>query len=158
MMDKCNTCIKREREEGECNMNNKRLKEDILVNYGVRPSFKATRDITQGDIHNICDTLGCELEKCSSGGLLFHDGPDGYNCIRFDRINMDVHIVHKKGTILRTIIKTFIYKNPVSSNCKPFTFETFQKIYDIFEQNGFKINEKSKKSDFDKVPDHIIFK
>ena len=155
----------------------KQLDERLLLNYGVRPRFIATRDITRGDIWSICNALGnhVDLERRSEGGLLFYDGEDGYNSIRFRmdfkfpimRVNEkalwkndNLNIVLNKAMVLGTIFKTFIYKTHVDVKCKPWTLETIQEVYDAFESNGLKRIKKydPKVRDFDKIPNSIFFK
>lgn len=166
--------MKRERDVDDQELGNasKRLDDSLLLNYGVRPRFKATRNITRADIWNMCNALGdhVDLEKRSEGGLLFYDGKDGYNSIRFCHIhasdidkalwkNDHSNIVLEKGEEIGTVFKTFIYNTHVNVHCKPWTYENVHEVYEALAANGLKRIKKydPKKKDFDIVPDHISF-
>ena len=141
----------------------------VLLDYNVRPEFKAHRDITRDAIFRICKALGenVELEARSSGGIKFKDDVTGYKCIRFDSMGFgnvqntdpthwqgDDTVVCPVDTEIIVVCKTFIHNgNAPRGDLAPWTPESIEQVYDVFNAHGLGVTCKATAEDFDKVPE-----
>lgn len=137
-----------------------------VINYSVRPKFKASCDITRNDIVNMCDEFGPHVtpSRYSQGGITFARDEIGSNSIRFMSMDfpyIDDHVKEKwvgdntivfpRNKYLGTVFKTWLYKGDdykYDDKYKPFKYEDMEYIYAIFRNYGLKVTKKASRRDF----------
>ena len=146
-----------------------------VLNYSVRPRFKATRDVTRGDIAALCAQFGPNVSPAmfSAGGICFARDEIGSNGIRFFSMNFpwvsdtsmrewvdDPTVVLNEGVKIGTVFKTWLYKGPdfvYDKIYEPIKYGQMEDLYEKFNDCGLSVVKKSKKSDFDDISGQITF-
>jgi hypothetical protein len=144
-----------------------------VVNYSVRPEFKADRDITRRDIVTLCRAISPHAvpAKFSEGGVRLsgHEvNAPGSNEIRFFGMSFgfvphdaivewqnDDQVVCRAGKRVTMILKTSWHRGAghmsreAMGKYRPLVFEDMDTFYEAFSTVGLRVKIKAKRGHFD---------